>query len=66
MLSPSDRSRKRLRVEFSSDRIRAQTGSTDARPLTEEMEPQPTDTFGRSKLAAEQSLATVGLDWVSR
>ena len=45
--------------------IRAQAGPTDARPLTEEMEPQPTDAFGRSKLAAEQGLATVGLDWVA-
>lgn len=45
--------------------IRAQAGPTDPRPLTEELEPQPTDAFGRSKLAAEQSLATVGLDWVA-
>jgi nucleoside-diphosphate-sugar epimerase len=45
--------------------IRAQAGPTDPRPLTEGMEPQPTDAFGRSKLAAEQGLATVGLDWVA-
>jgi nucleoside-diphosphate-sugar epimerase len=45
--------------------MRAQAGSTDPRPLTEEMEPQPTDPFGRSKLAAEQALATVGIDWVA-
>jgi nucleoside-diphosphate-sugar epimerase len=45
--------------------IRAQAGSTDPRPLTEEMEPQPTDAFGRSKLAAERALATVGIDWVA-
>ena len=45
--------------------IRAQAGASDARPLTETMEPQPTDPFGRSKLAAEQALATVGLDWVA-
>jgi nucleoside-diphosphate-sugar epimerase len=45
--------------------IRAQAGPTDPRPLTEEMEPQPTDAFGRSKLAAEQSLAEVGIDWVA-
>src|SRR5262249_31307276 len=32
---------------------------------TEEMEPRPTDAFGRSKLAGEQGLATVGLDWVA-
>src|ERR1043166_815586 len=45
--------------------MRAQAGSTDPRPLTEEMEPHPTDPFGRSKLAAEQALATVGIDWVA-
>jgi nucleoside-diphosphate-sugar epimerase len=45
--------------------IRAQAGPTDPRPLTEKMEPRPTDAFGRSKLAAEQGLATVGLDWVA-
>jgi nucleoside-diphosphate-sugar epimerase len=45
--------------------IRAQAGTTDARPLTEEMEARPTDAFGRSKLAAEQGLATVGIDWVA-
>jgi UDP-glucose 4-epimerase len=45
--------------------MRAQAGSTDPRPLTEEMEPRPTDLFGRSKLAAEQALATVGIDWVA-
>jgi nucleoside-diphosphate-sugar epimerase len=45
--------------------IRAQTGPTDQRVLTEEMTPQPTDAFGRSKLAAEQALAEVGIDWVA-
>jgi UDP-glucose 4-epimerase len=45
--------------------IRAQAGASDARVLTEEMEPRPTDAFGRSKLAAEQSLAQVGIDWVA-
>jgi UDP-glucose 4-epimerase len=45
--------------------LRAQAGASDTRVLTEEMEPQPTDAFGRSKLAAEQGLATVGLDWVA-
>jgi UDP-glucose 4-epimerase len=45
--------------------LRAQAGASDPRILTEEMEPQPTDAFGRSKLAAEQGLATVGLDWVA-
>jgi UDP-glucose 4-epimerase len=45
--------------------IRAQAGPTDPRVLTEELEPRPTDPFGRSKLAAEQGLAEVGLDWVA-
>jgi nucleoside-diphosphate-sugar epimerase len=45
--------------------IRAQAGASDARVLTEEMEPRPTDAFGRSKLAAEQSLSDVGIDWVA-
>jgi nucleoside-diphosphate-sugar epimerase len=45
--------------------IRAQAGPTDPRALTEEMEPQPTDAFGRSKLAAERGLAEAGLDWVA-
>jgi UDP-glucose 4-epimerase len=45
--------------------IRAQAGPSDPRVLTEDMEPQPTDPFGRSKLAAEQGLAEAGLDWVA-
>jgi nucleoside-diphosphate-sugar epimerase len=45
--------------------IRAQAGASDARVLTEEMEPRPTDAFGRSKLAAEQTLSDVGIDWVA-
>src|ERR1700758_2814846 len=32
--------------------VRAQAGPSDPRVLTEEMEPRPTDAFGRSKLAA--------------
>src|SRR6185437_5499315 len=33
--------------------------------LTEERTPQPTDAYGRSKLAAEQGLAETALDWVA-
>jgi UDP-glucose 4-epimerase len=33
--------------------------------LTEAVEPRPTDAYGRSKLAAEQGLAELDLDWVS-
>src|SRR6202011_4771048 len=43
--------------------LRAQAGASDPRVLTEEMEPRPTDAFGRSKLAAEQGVAGVGVDW---
>ena len=45
--------------------VRAQAGASDPRVLTEELEPRPTDAFGRSKLAAEQGLAEVGIDWVA-
>jgi len=45
--------------------IRAQAGASDPRVLTENLEPQPTDAFGRSKLAAERGLADVGIDWVA-
>jgi len=45
--------------------VRAQAGPTDLRSITEEMEPRPTDAFGRSKLAAEQGLGDVGIDWVA-
>jgi nucleoside-diphosphate-sugar epimerase len=33
--------------------------------VTEALTPQPTDDYGRSKLAAEQGLATLGIDWVA-
>src|SRR5215470_11432293 len=45
--------------------IRAQCGPTADTVLTEAVEPRPTDAYGRSKLAAEQSLAELDLDWVS-
>jgi UDP-glucose 4-epimerase len=45
--------------------IRAQSGPTADRVLTEEQEPQPTDAYGRSKLAAEQGLAELDLDWIA-
>jgi nucleoside-diphosphate-sugar epimerase len=45
--------------------IRAQAGASDPRVLTEDLAPQPTEAFGRSKLAAEQGLAEVGLDWAA-
>jgi UDP-glucose 4-epimerase len=45
--------------------IRAQAGPTAERVLTEAQEPQPTDAYGRSKLAAEQGLAELDLDWIA-
>jgi nucleoside-diphosphate-sugar epimerase len=45
--------------------IRAQCGPTAAAVLTESMEPKPTDAYGESKLAAEQGLAELDLDWVA-
>ena len=45
--------------------IRAQTGPSADAPLTENDMPAPTDAYGRSKLAAEQGLAELKLDWVA-
>src|ERR1700680_4196446 len=45
--------------------IRAQSGPTASEVLTEDMEPKPTDAYGKSKLAAEQGLAELDLDWVA-
>lgn len=45
--------------------IRAQAGPSAQGVLNEEMEPRPTDSYGRSKLAAEQGLSQTGLDWVA-
>src|SRR5216683_1029817 len=44
--------------------IRAQSGPIADHVLSEELPPQPTDAYGRSKLAAEQGLAELDLDWV--
>lgn len=45
--------------------IRAQSGPAAEGVLTEADEPRPTDPYGASKLAAEQGLAQLGLDWVA-
>ncbi|MGA7489258.1 MAG: NAD-dependent epimerase/dehydratase family protein, partial [Xanthobacteraceae bacterium] len=45
--------------------IRAQSGPTADRVLTEDIAAQPTDAYGRSKLAAEQGLADLALDFVA-
>ncbi len=45
--------------------IRAQSGPVAEGVLTEDMEPRPTDAYGRSKLEAERGLAGLGLDWAA-
>lgn len=45
--------------------IRAQSGPVSDHPLSEADAPRPTDAYGRSKLAAEQGLAELDLDWVA-
>lgn len=45
--------------------IRAQSGPISDKPLSEADIPAPTDAYGRSKLAAEQGLAGLDLDWIA-
>ncbi|MBB4038787.1 UDP-glucose 4-epimerase [Microvirga flocculans] len=45
--------------------IRAQSGPVAEGVLTEDLEPRPTDAYGRSKLEAERGLAGLGLDWAA-
>jgi nucleoside-diphosphate-sugar epimerase len=45
--------------------IRAQSGPVADTILTEALPAQPTDPYGRSKLAAEEGLATLSIDWVA-
>src|SRR5205814_3701651 len=45
--------------------VRAQCGPSADQVVSEEQEPRPTDAYGRSKLAAEQGLAQLDLDWVA-
>jgi UDP-glucose 4-epimerase len=45
--------------------IRAQSGPVAPTVLTEADPPQPTDPYGRSKLAAEEALAELDLPWVA-
>jgi UDP-glucose 4-epimerase len=45
--------------------IKALTDTFDGPPLREDMQPAPGDPYGRSKLAAEQGLAGLDLDWVA-
>jgi nucleoside-diphosphate-sugar epimerase len=45
--------------------LRAAADASAGEMLTENSEPKPTDAYGRSKLAAEQELAKLDLDWVA-
>jgi UDP-glucose 4-epimerase len=45
--------------------VRAQCGPSSAKTLTEGDEPRPIDAYGRSKLAAEEGLSRLDLDWVA-
>jgi len=45
--------------------IRAQSGPAAQDVLTEDLEPRPTDAYGKSKLAAERGLEQLGIDWVA-
>lgn len=45
--------------------IRAQSGPVSDRPLSEADAAAPSDAYGRSKLAAEQGLAGLDLDWIT-
>jgi nucleoside-diphosphate-sugar epimerase len=45
--------------------IRAQTGPTSQSVLTEDMDGEPTDAYGRSKRDAERGLAELDIDWVA-
>jgi nucleoside-diphosphate-sugar epimerase len=45
--------------------VRAQSGPAATQTLTEDLPAQPTEPYGQSKLAAEQGLATLDLDWVA-
>src|SRR6266508_2604689 len=59
----AERARVRRFVFLSS--IRAQVGPSADGVVTEDIAPQPTDDYGRSKLAAEAGLAALALDWVA-
>lgn len=45
--------------------IKALMGAVDGPAVSEEGVPAPSDIYGRSKLGAEQGLATLDLDWIA-
>ncbi|GJD53973.1 ADP-L-glycero-D-manno-heptose-6-epimerase [Methylobacterium crusticola] len=57
------RARVRRFVFLSS--IRAQSGPSAGAVLTEDVPAAPTDAYGRSKLAAEEALAEIGIDYAA-
>src|SRR3990170_3799695 len=59
----AERARVKRFVFLSS--IRAQSGPVSDTVLTEDLPALPTDPYGRSKLAAEEGLATLSIDWVA-
>jgi len=59
----AERARIKRFVFFSS--VRAQVGPSASKVISEADEPQPNDAYGRSKLAAEQALSELGIDWVA-
>jgi nucleoside-diphosphate-sugar epimerase len=59
----AERARVKRFIFLSS--IRAQTGPSAEGVVTETMPARPTDDYGRSKLAAEEGLAALGIDWVA-
>ena len=59
----AERARVKRFIFLSS--IRAQSGPASDVVLTENHAPQPTDGYGRSKLAAEQGLSTLDIDWAA-
>jgi len=59
----AERARVRRFIFMSS--VRAQADVSSNRVLTEDLPPAPTDSYGRSKLQAEQQLVELKLDWVA-
>src|ERR1043165_2860878 len=45
--------------------LRAQAGASADGVLAEDLQPEPADPYGQSKLAAEQELSRLDLDWVA-
>src|ERR1043165_8439589 len=57
--------RARVRRFIFMSSLRAQAGAPASRILTEDLQPEPADPYGQSKLAAERELARFDLDWVA-